>query len=181
MSAFPDPPTQWPRRRRWAGFVRGSAGGGAVPIPITARKGAQIHRDLVEFLYQLPGVVITPQPGEFTGAAQFSFAGGAQDSRPRSLFAEVTVQSETLLRLPANLGRELGRAGWVEAAGDIMRVRAARNATELQVVRRIIVAAYDLAIASMSTVTASAERSDGEYRRIGTLPAAAVATGAAAI
>lgn len=150
MSAVPGLPPAWPRRRRVAGFARGSASGGAVPIPVKASGGQQFRQTMLDRALTLPGVDITPAAAAFPASVRLRLAeplanGPAESFIENRDFAIVTAGGDILVRLPAETRQELSRAGWAEDRGRLLRVAAARRPAELEVMWRILLCAYEYA------------------------------------
>ena len=168
MSAVPGLPPVWPRRRRVAGFARGSASGGVVSIPVAVRDRGALRQQLLDRVRTLPGVT-THATGQVSPvnvrlALEASRANGPPESflAEREL-AEITADGEVLLRLPRDTCDDLLRAGWVQGHGADLRVPCARQPAETEVIWRILLCAYEYATGAPNA--APGARDGGGARR----------------
>jgi len=139
----------WPRRRRVAGFARGSASGGAVPIIIGDRRRSSLSRDILTQALAA-GLLIPHEDGD---AARITLADG-------TVVARITRESDLLVRLTPALLSVLREGGWIaEEAAGLARVRGPRTAPERDVAWRILLAARDAAEDARSAEASAPEKS----------------------
>lgn len=172
MSAVPGLPPAWPRRRRVAGFARGSASGGAVAIPVHARKRAELRALVCERLQRLPGVTLhtaaeATDPPAYV-ALDASLCADPPDAMLESgQLAQISAAGDFMLRLPAAAHAAVVRAGWAREDGGRLRVFPARNRGEAEIIWRIILCAYEFAAGTAADATSRRERATA-YRLVST-------------
>jgi hypothetical protein len=157
----------WPRRRHYAGFARGSAGGGATPIPIGSAHKRDLCLDLVVRSSALPGVRVRTDDDE--GIATLL---GASDA---TVLVRFTRTADLSVRLPAPVLEALRVQGWVASGTRTTALlHGPRTADERDVAWRVI------ALACASAVAAATETPLADTHPLGALvppgPAAAMET-----
>lgn len=152
MSAESGPVRAWPRRKRVAGFARGSASGGAVPIAIGNGRRSSLCRDILTQA-RAAGLHVLQEDGNAT--ARITLAGG-------ETIARVTRDSDLLVRLTPTQLEVLRERGWIaEEAAGLARVHGPRNATERDVAWRVLLGAREAAEEAHSAGAAAAPERPG--------------------
>jgi hypothetical protein len=131
MTATPGVLPAWPRRRRYAGFARGSASGGAVPIMIGSAHKAALCRELLIRSSALPGVrVLADDDGAVASVL------GATDAIVR---VRVTRTADLIVQLPGPERAALRAQGWIASeTSTTALLHGPRTPDEREVVWRVI-------------------------------------------